>query len=63
MTTQIEDHRRPFLAWPALRWPDGLRLSPLVLVLIGILLIAVVPPGLFLLNASVHETLPDGSRR
>jgi iron(III) transport system permease protein len=46
-------------------WSAGvlprLRVSPLVLVLAGILLVLVVPPALFLLNVSLHETRPDGS--
>src|SRR6476661_3078884 len=37
------------------------RISPLVLILIAILLVLVAPPVIFLLNASLHETLPDGS--
>ncbi len=61
MTTHIEEPRRAGAPWLAFSWPDALRMSPVVAILIGILLIAVVPPALFLVNASVHETLPDGS--
>jgi iron(III) transport system permease protein len=46
--------------WPAAALPR-LRVSPLVLVLAAILLMLVVPPALFLLNVSLHETRPDGS--
>lgn len=58
MTVQL-DQRQPFLA--ALRFTEMFRISPLVLILVVILLILVAPPALFLLKASVHETLPDGS--
>lgn len=37
------------------------RVSPVVAILIAILLFAIVPPTIFLVNASFHETLPDGS--
>ena len=40
---------------------SALRFSPLVAVLAAILLVLVVPPALFLLNVSLHETRPDGS--
>jgi iron(III) transport system permease protein len=46
--------------WPAAALPR-LRVSPLVLMLAAILLLLVVPPALFLLNVSLHETRPDGS--
>jgi len=36
-------------------------ISPLVLVLAAILTLLIGPPALFLLNVSLHETLPDGS--
>ncbi len=36
-------------------------ISPLVVVLAAILLILIVPPAIFLLNISLHETHPDGS--
>ena len=36
-------------------------ISPLVAVLIAILLVLIVPPAVFLLRISLHETLPDGS--
>jgi iron(III) transport system permease protein len=40
----------------------GLRpVSPLVAALAAILLVLIVPPALFLLNVSLHETRPDGS--
>jgi iron(III) transport system permease protein len=58
VTLQL-DQRQPLLA--ALRFPEMFRISPLVLILIVILLVLVAPPALFLLKASVHETLPDGS--
>jgi iron(III) transport system permease protein len=38
-----------------------MRISPLVIVLSAILLVLIVPPALFLLNVSLHETRPDGS--
>jgi iron(III) transport system permease protein len=38
-----------------------LRVSPLVVVLAAILLVLIVPPALFLLDVSLHETQPDGS--
>jgi iron(III) transport system permease protein len=37
------------------------RVSPLVVVLAAVLLVLIVPPALFLLNVSLHETRPDGS--
>jgi iron(III) transport system permease protein len=37
------------------------RVSPLVVVLAAILLVLIVPPALFLLNVSLHETKPDGA--
>ena len=36
-------------------------ISPLVAVLAAVLLILIVPPAIFLLNISLHETHPDGS--
>jgi iron(III) transport system permease protein len=42
-------------------WLDQWRISPVVLILVGLLLFAIVPPTIFLVNASFHETLPDGS--
>jgi iron(III) transport system permease protein len=36
-------------------------MSPAVVVLAAMLLVLVVPPALFLLNVSLHETRPDGS--
>ena len=60
MTTQAEQSFPA--ASPGRLWSfEGLRLSPLVMVLVAILLFAVAPPVLFLVNASLHETLPDGS--
>jgi len=41
------------------RWP--FRFSPVVAVLAGILLILLIPPTLFLVNASLHTTRFDGS--
>jgi iron(III) transport system permease protein len=38
-----------------------MRVSALVVVLSAILLVLMVPPALFLLNVSLHETRPDGS--
>jgi iron(III) transport system permease protein len=58
VTLQL-DQRQPLLA--ALRFTEMFRISPLVLILIVILLVLVAPPAFFLLKASVHETLPDGS--
>ena len=48
-------------SWKAWRLPDSLRFSPLVLALLAIMLLAVAPPVIFLINASLHETLPDGA--
>ncbi len=36
-------------------------ISPVVAVLVAILLVLIVPPAIFLLRISLHETLPDGS--
>jgi iron(III) transport system permease protein len=41
--------------------PAGMRVSLLVLVLAAILLVLIVPPTLFLIDVSLHETRPDGS--
>ena len=61
MTTQAEQNFSEASSWRSL-WPfEALRMSPLVMVLVAILLFAVAPPVLFLVNASLHETLPDGS--
>jgi iron(III) transport system permease protein len=38
-----------------------LRVSPVVIALAAVLLVLVVPPALFLLDVSLHETRPDGS--
>ncbi|MGH9808308.1 MAG: ABC transporter permease, partial [Terriglobia bacterium] len=47
----------PFVAaLPRLR-----TISPLVIALAAILLVLIIPPALFLLNISLHETRPDGS--
>lgn len=35
--------------------------SPAVMMLAAVLLVLIVPPVIFLLNVSVHETLPDGA--
>jgi iron(III) transport system permease protein len=45
-----------FAALPAMR-----SISPLVALLAAVLLVLIVPPAIFLLNISLHETLPDGS--
>ena len=37
------------------------RISPLVLLLAALLLILILPPTLFLVDASLHVTNPDGS--
>jgi iron(III) transport system permease protein len=36
-------------------------ISPLVVALAAILMVLIVPPAIFLLRVSLHETLPDGS--
>ena len=36
-------------------------ISPLVVTLAAILMVLIVPPAIFLLRVSLHETLPDGS--
>ncbi len=60
MTTQAEQTVPTASLW-SLLWPSqGPRLSPVVMVLVAILLFAVAPPVFFLVNASLHETLPDG---
>ena len=41
--------------------PRTLAISPLVAALAAILLVLIAPPAFFLLNVSLHETLPDGS--
>ncbi len=61
MTTQVEYSEPAASSWKDWRLADSLRFSPLVLVLLAILLLAVAPPVMFLVNASLHETLPDGS--
>jgi iron(III) transport system permease protein len=61
MTTQVEYSEPAASSWKAWRLADSLRFSPLVLVLLAIMLLAVAPPVMFLVNASLHETLPDGS--
>jgi iron(III) transport system permease protein len=38
-----------------------IRISPLVVVLAAILLLLIAPPGLFLINVSLHETQPNGA--
>lgn len=42
-------------------WPERFPVTPLVAALALVLLVLIVPPVLFLLNVSVHETNPDGS--
>ena len=61
MTTQVEYSEPVASSWKAWRLPDSLRFSPLVLALLAIMLLAVAPPVIFLINASLHETLPDGA--
>ena len=61
MTTQVEYSEPAASSWKAWRLADSLRFSPLVLVLLAIMVLAVAPPVIFLVNASLHETLPDGS--
>jgi len=38
-----------------------MRVSPLVAALVAVLLVLIVPPAVYLLSVSVHETRPDGS--
>jgi iron(III) transport system permease protein len=58
----VSIHSAPLRSGFALRPPTAwLRLSPLVIVLAAVLLVMVVPPALFLINVSLHETRPDGS--
>lgn len=61
MTAQLNERRLSRSAILALRLPEALRISPLVLILIAVLLVLITPPAIFLVNASLHETLPDGS--
>jgi iron(III) transport system permease protein len=49
------------LSNPLLAALPRLRISPLVAVLAAILLVLIVPPTLFLIDVSLHETHPDGS--
>ena len=42
-------------------WPAALKLSPVVLVLGAILLVLILPPVIYLIEVSLHETKPDGS--
>jgi iron(III) transport system permease protein len=56
----VHSDRRP-AALGLLAALPRLRVSPLVVVLSAILLVLVVPPALFLLNVSLHETRPDGA--
>lgn len=58
MTIQLEMEQPRRALFPGLQ---AFRISPLVLVLIVILLVLIMPPVAFLINASLHETLPDGS--
>jgi iron(III) transport system permease protein len=62
VTTQAEEDVPADSPWPALRLPQFLRLSPVVMFLIALLLTAVLPPVIFLVSASLHETLPDGAQ-
>jgi iron(III) transport system permease protein len=60
--TALSENRTPapaasfFAVLPAMR-----SISPLVALLAAVLLVLIVPPAIFLLNISLHETLPDGS--
>lgn len=60
MTLQVENRSASAPAGIS-HWLDQWRISPVVLILVGLLLFAIVPPTIFLVNASFHETLPDGS--
>src|SRR5215831_21340299 len=55
------ESRASALAIPSVALPRMRTISPLVAVLAAILLVLIVPPALFLLNVSLHETRPDGS--
>jgi len=59
--TALDDRQSSPLNAPAFRLPASFRISPAVLVLIAVLLVLIAPPVIFLVNASLHETLPDGS--
>jgi hypothetical protein len=61
VTAYLDDRQPSRLTALVMRFPEIFRISPLVLVLSIILVALVAPPALFLLKASVHETLPDGS--
>ena len=61
MSAQLDDRQPASALALAQRLSGALRISPVVLILIVILLVLVAPPVIFLLQASVHETLPDGS--
>ncbi len=60
MTAHSEPRRIAFRL-PLLAALPRIRVSPLVIVLAVILLVLIVPPALFLLDVSLHETRPDGS--
>ena len=55
------ESRASALAIPSVALPRMRTISPLVAVLAMVLLALIVPPALFLLNVSLHETRPDGS--
>jgi len=58
----VQSERRPaaFSINPLAALPR-LRISPLVAVLAAVLLVLIVPPALFLVDVSLHETQRDGS--
>jgi iron(III) transport system permease protein len=61
LTAQLDERQPSRAAFLAPRLPEVFSISPLVLILIAILLVLITPPAIFLVNASLHETLPDGS--
>ena len=60
MTVQSERSQIPF-SMTFLAAVPRVRVSPLVAVLAAILLVLIIPPTLFLVDVSLHETRPDGS--
>jgi iron(III) transport system permease protein len=60
VTVQIERSPAPF-SFPLFTSVPSLRISPLVAVLAAILLVLIVPPALFLIDVSLHETQRNGS--
>jgi iron(III) transport system permease protein len=61
VTVQAENAAHRPLDAARRSWTERLPVSPIVMVLGLVLLVLIVPPVLFLINVSIHETNPDGS--